>query len=173
MGKMFMIQRLTIVAMLCGTMIGVHIVDLFLGGFLKSFGIQPRQMGSVYTIFTAPWLHGSLAHLGSNLPPFALLSALCLINGVLYFMKVSAFIIVASGALVWIFGRDSMHIGSSGWLFGLWSLAMAHAWFDRSYRNIAVALAVAFFMVVWCLVYCLCKAMSPLNRIYLEHWPAW
>jgi membrane associated rhomboid family serine protease len=141
-----MVQRISLLAAICAAMIAVHVIDLFLGGLLKSFGIQPREMGTGYTIATAPWLHANFAHLGSNLSAFVVLGALCLINGIRYFMKASGFIILITGACVWLFGRDgSNHIGASGWIFGLWALAIASAWFDRSYRNILIAVAVLFF----------------------------
>jgi membrane associated rhomboid family serine protease len=126
-------------------MIAVHVIDLFLGGFLKSFGIQPREVGTAYTIVTAPWLHANFGHLGSNLGALIVLGLLCLLNGLRYFVKASALIILIGGALVWLFGRESTHIGASGWIFGLWSLVIALAWFDRSPRNIAISLAVVFF----------------------------
>jgi membrane associated rhomboid family serine protease len=140
-----MITRLSVIAAICAAMIAVHIIDLFLGGFLKSFGIQPREVGTAYTIVTAPWLHANFGHLGSNLGALIVLGSLCLLNGLRYFVKASALIILIGGALVWLFGRDSTHIGASGWIFGLWSLVIALAWFDRSPRNIAISLAVVFF----------------------------
>jgi membrane associated rhomboid family serine protease len=138
-------QRATVLLLVSGVMVAVHLIDLLLGGYLKSFGIQPRALGTAYTLVTAPWLHGDFAHLGSNLSAFIVLAALCLLNGVRYFVKASAIIIVGGGALVWLFGREATHIGASGWIFGLWSLAMAQAWLDRSYRNIVIALGVLFF----------------------------
>jgi len=134
-----------IIAMISAAMTVVHVVDLFLGGFLKSFGIQPREIDSAYTIATAPWLHADFGHLGSNLAAFVVLGSLVVLQGLRYFIKASALIILLGGALVWLLGRDSTHIGASGWIFGLWSLVIALAWFDRSPRNIAIALAVMFF----------------------------
>jgi membrane associated rhomboid family serine protease len=140
-----MIRRLLVLTAICTAMISVHITDLFLGGFLKSYGIQPRELGSLYTIFTAPWLHGDFGHLGGNLVLLVIFGALCLLNGVRYFCLASLLIIIIGGALLWLFGRDANHIGASGWIFGLWSLTIALAWFDRSIRNIAISLGVVFF----------------------------
>ena len=142
---MTMIRQWAIIAAICAVMVGVHLADMLLGGFLKNFGIQPREIGTAYTIFTAPWLHANFAHLGSNLAAFMVLGSLCMLNGLRYFVKASALIIAIGGALVWLFARGSTHIGASGWIFGLWSLVIALAWFDRSPRNIAIALAVVFF----------------------------
>jgi membrane associated rhomboid family serine protease len=141
-----MVQRISLLAAICAAMIAVHVIDLFLGGALKSHGIQPREIGTGYTIATAPWLHGDFVHLGSNLSALVVLGALCLLNGIRYFVKASGFIILLTGACVWLFARgDTNHIGASGWIFGLWALAIASAWFERSYRNIVIAIAVVFF----------------------------
>ena len=140
-----MLGQWKIIAMISAAMTAVHVIDLFLGGFLKSFGIQPREIGSAYTIATAPWLHANFVHLGSNLAAFVVLGSLVMLQGLRYFVKASALIILLGGALVWLLGRGSIHIGASGWIFGLWSLVIALAWFDRSRRNIAIALAVVFF----------------------------
>lgn len=140
-----MIGHWKAIAVISAAMTAVHVLDSFTGGHLKSFGIQPREIGSAYTIATAPWLHADFAHLGSNLAAFVVLGSLALLNGLRYFVKASILIIVLGGILVWLFGRESTHIGASGWIFGLWSLVIALAWFDRSPRNIAIALAVVFF----------------------------
>lgn len=140
-----MIQHWKTIAAVGVMMIAVHIVNLFTGGYLTNFGIEPREIGGAYTIATAPLIHADVAHLGSNLAAFVVLGSLVLLQGLRYFAKASALIIVLGGALVWLLGRDGEHIGASGWIFGLWSLAIALAWFDRSPRNIAIALAVVFF----------------------------
>jgi len=140
-----MIQHWKAIIGVSAAMIAVHIVNLFTGGFLSSFGIEPRVIGAAYTIATAPFIHSDVVHLGSNLAAFMVLGSLVLLQGLRYFVKASAIIIGLGGALVWLFARPGDHIGASGWIFGLWSLVIALAWFDRSPRNIAIALAVVFF----------------------------
>ncbi|RDV07676.1 rhomboid family intramembrane serine protease [Sphingorhabdus pulchriflava] len=140
-----MAKRISVLAAICALMIALHILNLALGGALLSFGIDPRNAESAYTIFTAPWLHADFGHLFGNLASFIVLAAICLLNGIRYFLKASLLIIMITGALVWLLARDNIHIGASGWIFGLWSLVIALAWFDRSWRNIAISLAVTFF----------------------------
>jgi membrane associated rhomboid family serine protease len=142
---MTMIQHWKAIAGLSAAMIAAHVVNIFTGGYLSNFGIEPREMGGAYTIATAPFIHADVAHLGSNLAAFVVLGSLVLLQGLRYFVKASAVIILLGGALVWLLGRPGDHIGASGWIFGLWSLVIALAWFDRSPRNIAIALAVVFF----------------------------
>ncbi len=140
-----MIHRWKAIVGVGAAMIAVHVVNLFTGGYLSNFGIEPRQTGGVYTIATAPFIHSDIAHLGNNLVALVVLGSLVLLQGLRYFVKASALIIGLGGALVWLFARPGDHIGASGWIFGLWSLVIALAWFDRSPRNIAIALAVVFF----------------------------
>jgi membrane associated rhomboid family serine protease len=144
MTKSIYLRAIVIIA-IAALMIAVHIVNLALGGALLVFGIDPRDLDSAYTIFTAPWLHADFGHLFGNLASFIVLAALCLINGIRYFMKASLLIITITGALVWLLARDNIHLGASGWIFGLWALVIALAFVDRSWRNIGIGLAVLFF----------------------------
>src|SRR5690606_18782237 len=96
-------------------------------------------------IFTAPFIHGNVAHLSNNLAAFLIFGSLCLAQSVRFFLISSLFIIAISGSLVWLFGREAIHIGASGWVFGLWSLSIALAWFDRRIINILIACLVVFF----------------------------
>ncbi len=135
-----------LVAILCGVMIGIFALDWILPADLRAYGIWPRDFGGLLGIAAGPFLHSNLSHLGSNLPVFALLAFLCLIKGPRYFLKASALIILMTGMLVWLFARGgTTHIGASGWIFGLWSLAIALAWFERSFFSIVIATGVVFF----------------------------
>ena len=134
--------RLMVLAGLCGVMVLVHLLNMFSGGGLSSLGIRPRDPASLYAIATTPWIHGGLGHLGNNLVMLAALTGLCLLEGVAYFIRASLIIIILSGLLLWLFGRDGVHIGASGWIFGLWSLTIVRAWFHRSYGNVLIAVAV-------------------------------
>jgi membrane associated rhomboid family serine protease len=135
-------SKLLVLAGVCGAMVLVHVLNMLSGGALSTMGIRPRDPSSLYAIATTPWLHGGLGHLGNNLVMLAALAGLCLLEGVAYFVRASAIILIVSGVLLWLFGRDGVHIGASGWIFGLWSLTIVRAWFQRSYTNIFIALAV-------------------------------
>ncbi len=138
-------ERLKVIAILCGLFVAVHFANLLSGGYLNSYGIEPREIDSIYTIFAAPWLHGDFTHLGNNMLAIVVFSFLCLLQGRRYFLVASFLIITITGILVWLFARDALHIGASGWIFGLWSLIIALGWIERSFRNIVVALGVVFF----------------------------
>lgn len=138
-------KRLKILLGLNALFIAVFVVDLFMGGALRQFGILPRDTSTWYHIFTAPFIHGSPLHLMNNMIGFSILGAVCLIRSANTFALNSLGIITIGGLLVWAFGRESYHIGASGWIFGLWSLAIATAWFNRKLIYIAAALVVLFF----------------------------
>lgn len=140
-----MIKSASITALMSMIMAIIFAIDIILGGALKIFAIHPRDISSAYTILTAPWLHGDTGHLLSNLSAFIILSFISALQGIRHYIKASAIIIVIGGALVWIFGRDANHIGASGWIFGLWAMIIARAWFDRSFINIAISIGIIFF----------------------------
>jgi membrane associated rhomboid family serine protease len=120
-------------------------MNVVLGYQLNFYGIQPRNLNSLWMIFTAPFLHGNLAHLLNNLVGLSIFSALCLIHSSHRYLLNSLFIIVTTGLLVWLFARPSTHIGASGWVFGLWSLCIGAAWFERRFINIVIAIFVIIF----------------------------
>lgn len=145
-------KKVKLVIYPCVAMVVIHIINIALGNQLSVFGIRPGELSTLPYIITAPWLHGSWLHLLSNLVGLAVFSALSLIKGTNFFVKASAIIICLTGLLVWLFARSgATHIGASGWIFGLWSLSIAVAWFQRSFLNIVIAVFVAVFYggMIW------------------------
>lgn len=136
--------RIRLVLFLAGVLMIVHIFNVQSGGALNQLGIIPRSSAHWYHVLTAPFIHASYPHLFNNLLGLGIFSALCLLRSVRFFLSCSLFVIVVSGALVWMFGRSASHIGASGWIFGLWSLSIAVAWFDRRPLNILIAVLVVF-----------------------------
>jgi membrane associated rhomboid family serine protease len=125
-------------------LIVMHIINGALDGRLNQFGVIPRSIQNWYHIGIAPFVHGSSGHLLNNLVGLGIFGTLCALRSVAFFVSGSLFIIILGGSLVWVFGRDAVHIGASGWVFGLWSLCIAMAWFDRSLLNVALAVVVIF-----------------------------
>ena len=135
-------QRLRLVGGLVLFMVLLHLINLALGGYLYQFGIVPRSLQSLPNILLSVFIHGSWWHLINNMLAFAVFSLLCLTNSIRFYLLGSLFIVLFGGALVWLFGRASVHIGASGWIFGLWSLLIFTAWFERRFTNILIALFV-------------------------------
>lgn len=137
-------KKLLIMACLCLLMVAGYIINTALDSRLLVYGIFPGDIHSLLHFYTAPFLHGNLSHLTNNLTGFVIFGWLCLMRGIPAFLLSSLVIVTLSGLLIWLFGRPAYHIGASGWIFGLWSLSIAIAWFDRNVLNIALALGVAF-----------------------------
>ncbi|TQV75989.1 rhomboid family intramembrane serine protease [Exilibacterium tricleocarpae] len=126
-------------------MAGVHILNMTNGFQFVGYGIRPRDISSLPNILSAPFLHGSVGHLLNNLIGLFVFSSLCFVRSIKSYLGCSLLIIVVGGLLVWLFGRPATHIGASGWVFGLWSLSIALAWFERHLVNIIIAVFVIFF----------------------------
>ena len=131
--------------LIAGIMVAAHVFNWVFQGWLYQFGLEPRQLSRLPGIYISPFLHGSLAHLLNNLFGLFIFSSILFLHSLRRYLWSSFFIITLTGLLVWLFGRSALHIGASGWIFGLWSLTMATAWFDRKPLNILIALVVAFF----------------------------
>lgn len=145
-------KKIKLIVYMCLAMVAIHIANIVFGNQLSAFGIRPGELDTLPYIFSAPWLHGSWVHLLGNLVGFAIFSALSLMRGVDFYVRSSFIIITLTGVLVWLFARSgATHIGASGWIFGLWSLSIAVAWFQRSFLNIAIAIFVAVFYggMIW------------------------
>jgi membrane associated rhomboid family serine protease len=140
-----LVKKLRFLVWLCALLIGVHIVNILVHYQLNRYGIYPRHWQSLWTIFAAPFLHGSIYHLVNNLIGLCLFSGFYLIHSLRRYVYSSLVIIVVTGLLVWLFGRNAIHVGASGWVFGLWGLCIATAWFERRPMNILIACVVVIF----------------------------
>jgi membrane associated rhomboid family serine protease len=111
---------------------------------LERFGILPRRLGGLPGILVAPLLHGGFSHLTANSLPLLVLGA-----GMLYLypnsaLKVIPAVYLGPGVAVWLFGRESVHIGASGLVYGLVSYVFVAGVIRRDRRAVAAALLVYF-----------------------------
>jgi membrane associated rhomboid family serine protease len=129
----------------------VHFASWALGLELARFGIHPRDALGIAGIFAAPMLHGDVAHLASNALPLLIAG-----TALLYlYPDSSRFVLPAlylgPGVLVWLFGRDSIHIGASGLVYGIVAYVFVGGILRRDRRAWAASVLVAFFYgaMVW------------------------
>jgi membrane associated rhomboid family serine protease len=141
--------RLQLLLGIAALMLVLQLFNSVSGNALNAWGLLPRHPASLPGILFAPWLHGGWLHLLGNLPGVLVLGWLAMLDSRRRFVLASLFIILGSGLLVWLFARPGMHVGASGWLFGLWGLLLANAWFQHSLRNLLVALLVLFYYGGW------------------------
>lgn len=138
-------KRLIIFVAFLLVMVLIQLINSLAQYTLNNFGLLPRTFIGLRGIIFAPFLHGSWSHLFSNLIVLLVLGILAMLNNAKDFLKVSIFVIIGGGALVWIFGRSYLHVGASGWIFGLWSWLLARAIFQRNFLNIIISITVFFF----------------------------
>jgi len=72
--------------------------------------------------------------------PFITLWGFVALQGTRIFLVVSLWIILLSGAALWLLGRSAYHVGASSVLFGYFGYLLARGWYERSVTALLVAL---------------------------------
>jgi membrane associated rhomboid family serine protease len=124
---------------------GVEVANTLMDHRLSEFGIVPRTTEGLRGIPLWPFLHAGFGHVISNTLPMAVLGGVIAIQGRNTLLKVSAIVVVVSGAGVWVFARPGIHVGASGLVFGYFGYLVARGWYQRSLSSVAVAILVVFF----------------------------
>lgn len=129
----------------------IHFVTWVIEKDLTGYGVLPRKISGLSGILTAPLIHADLSHLFSNS-----VTLFFLLFGVLYFYRSSAvkvffLIYFFDGLLVWLFARESFHIGASGLLYGFAGFLFFSGLFRKDKRSIALSLLIVFIYggMVW------------------------
>ncbi|MEL6603865.1 MAG: rhomboid family intramembrane serine protease [Cyanobacteria bacterium J06614_10] len=95
---------------------------LFGNGLSRLFGIRPRQPIGLLGVPFSPLFHRDFTHLLANTVPFLVLGWLILVQGELPgasdFYAITVTILLIGGLGTWVFGRDAIHLGASGLIFG-------------------------------------------------------
>jgi len=129
----------------------VECVNALLDHRLNRWGILPRTLAGLAGILLSPFLHGSFAHLILNTLPLVTLGGFVALQGTRIFFAVSLWIILLSGAALWLLGRSAYHVGASSVLFGYFGYLVARGWCERSVTALLVALLtlVLYGGIVW------------------------
>lgn len=129
----------------------VFVANEMLGLGLQRFGVQPRTLPGLFGVLAAPLLHADFMHLVSNALPLAIVG-----TAMLFLYPDSSRIVLPAiyfgpGVAVWLFGRDSIHIGASGLVYGLVAYVFTAGMIRRDRRAIAASMLVAFLYgaLVW------------------------
>jgi membrane associated rhomboid family serine protease len=118
----------------------IEFVNALLDHRLNRWGILPRTLTGLVGIPLSPFLHGSFAHLTLNMVPLVILGGFVVLQGTRIFLAVSFWIILMSGAGLWLLGRPAYHVGASSVLFGYFGYLLARGWYERSATALLVAL---------------------------------
>ena len=110
----------------------------------NDYGVYPRTLKGLRGIFLSPFIHSSVDHLYNNTIPIAILTA-----SLAYFyrniaIKVLLWGFLLSGAITWLIGRPSYHIGASGLIYVLVSFIFFKGVFAKHYRLVALSLLMVF-----------------------------
>lgn len=112
---------------------------------LGGLGVRPGEWSGLIGVIAAPLIHGSTAHLVHNTLPLLVLGTLLLAVYPRTAWRAVAFVWIASGVGIWLFGRPSSHIGASGLSHGLMFLLLVLGAIRRDRPAVAAAM-IAFFM---------------------------
>jgi membrane associated rhomboid family serine protease len=121
-------------------------IVLFRNRLGRLLGIRPRQMQGLLGVAFSPFLHRDVRHLVANTVPFLVLGWLVLlqdgIDGNRDFYTITATILLVGGLGTWIFGRDAVHLGASGLVFGYIGFLLAGVYVGPTILTLGFALLV-------------------------------
>ena len=129
----------------------IKLMEMLLALDLARYGVYPGRPSGLLGILWAPLIHGSLSHLFANTAPIIILG-----TALLYGYPKSARIVLpviyfGSGFGVWLFARESYHIGASGLSFGMLFFVFTIGTLRWDKRAIALSMALFFLYgsMVW------------------------
>ncbi|MFF2844762.1 rhomboid family intramembrane serine protease [Streptomyces sp. NPDC058001] len=119
-------------------------VDTATNHALDTYGITPRRLTELRDIVPAAFLHGSWDHVASNTVPLLILGFIAALAGIRRFAAVVATVIVVSGLGVWLTAPpNTVTLGASGVVFGLFGYLLVRGFVDRRPLDIVVGVIVA------------------------------
>lgn len=111
---------------------------------LLLMGVIPRTGSGLLGIVAAPWLHASWGHVSSNIIPLWVGLTLMLYLYPRSSIRSLGAIYFGAGTLTWLVGRDAIHLGASGIVFGILSFLLLSGLLRRDRRALAVSLFIVF-----------------------------
>ena len=97
----------------------IHLTQGFLETSWAHYSVLPRTIHGLIGIIATPLLHADFTHLMGNTVPLLILGVLLWQNYKEIAGKVFWLIYFTNGILLWLFARDSFHLGASGVVYGL------------------------------------------------------
>ena len=121
----------------------IKLTEFEYGFDFSGWGILPRNLNGLRGILFSPLIHGNFGHLAANTLPLLILTF-----SLFYFYRKFSYTIfiliyLFSGLFVWLGGRDAMHIGASGIIYGLAAFLFLSGVLSRNIGLLTISLIVA------------------------------
>jgi len=121
----------------------IKLVEFEYGLDFSDWGVYPRVITGLRGIIFSPFIHGNFEHLAANSLPLLILTF-----SLFFFYRKSSYIILIliyllSGLFVWLGGREAMHIGASGIIYGLAAFLFLSGVISYNIRLLTISLIVA------------------------------
>ena len=140
-------EGIELLVLIVAVMWVVEIINTLDSNHLTSDGIYARNVGRLWGILTAPFIHVSFAHLISNTIPFVFMGVIIALRGAARLAVITAIVIVAGGLGTWLISPAHVStVGASGVVFGYAGYLLARGIFNRSALELLVGVVVA---AVW------------------------
>lgn len=122
----------------------IYLLDWLLGLGLLRFGLRPRDFSGLVGVISVPLLHGNIPHLVSNSVPLfvALTASLYLYPN--SSLRALPLIYLGSSLVAWTFARPNIHVGASGFVYGLLAFVFLGGLLRADLRSIGTSLMIWF-----------------------------
>lgn len=117
----------------------------------SEWGVLPRHLDHLTGILTFHFRHANWAHYLSNALPLLILPGIATTLAPSATKKAWLMIPLVSGCFVWLIGRNAIHIGASGMVYGWFFFTLGLALFHRSWAGLVAAILAFMFFggLVW------------------------
>jgi membrane associated rhomboid family serine protease len=130
----------------CSFVVVLWVIKFFESEFSLDFshwGILPGSVTGLRGIIFSPLIHANFEHLIANSLPLIILTF-----SLFFFYRKSSYTIfvliyLLSGFFVWLDGREAMHIGASGVIYGLAAFLFLSGIISHNIRLLTISLIVA------------------------------
>ncbi len=141
------VEGLTLLAAIVALMWIVEVINSLDHSALDRDGIYARNVGHLWGVLTAPFLHVSFAHLIANTVPFVFMGVIIALRGAARLALVTVIVIVVGGLGTWLIAPSgSITVGASGVVFGYATYLLSRGLFNRSWLEVLTGVIVG---VVW------------------------
>ncbi len=137
-----LLKKLIIPISILAILWGIEILEYLTEDRYTRFAIFPRDANSILGIISAHFIHSDWGHLISNsFPMFGLvLIMMFFYERLLYPVLIG--IMMLTGTSVWLFARESYHLGSSGVVYGLIGFIFWSGIFRGNLRSTVLSLVI-------------------------------